>query len=68
MMNFTQDELNLMMIYSPGTKSGLMDELQKMKEQLTGREWRLHRLTEATLQKLDQISEKEFEELCLYPD
>lgn len=67
-MNFTQDELNLMMLYSPGTKSGLVDELRNMKGQLTGREWRLKRLTEQTIAKLLRISDVEFEELNLYPE
>ena len=35
MMNFTQDERNLMMLYSPGTKSGLCEALIQMKEQLS---------------------------------
>ena len=34
MMNFTQDERNMMMLYSPGTRSGLCEALTLMKEQL----------------------------------
>ena len=34
MMDFTRDELNLMMLYSPGTRSGLCEALLQMKEQL----------------------------------
>ena len=33
-MNFTNDELNLMCIYDTGTRTGLMDALATMKEQL----------------------------------
>ena len=35
MMDFTRDELNLMMLYSPGTKPGLCEALIQMKEQLS---------------------------------
>ena len=34
MMDFTHDEMNLMMLYSPGTLSGLREALTQMKEQL----------------------------------
>ena len=36
MMDFTQDERNMMMLYSPGTRSGLCEALTLMKEQLFG--------------------------------
>lgn len=35
MMDFTQDERNMMMLYSPGTRSGLCEALTLMKEQLS---------------------------------
>lgn len=38
MMNFTRDERNLMMLYSPGTRSGLCEALLQMKEQLSEEE------------------------------
>ena len=34
MRNFTQDERNLMMLYSPGTLPGLCEALKQVKEQL----------------------------------
>ena len=37
-MRFTDDEWMLMMLYSPGTRTGLIEELQKMQKSLTGRE------------------------------
>ena len=40
---FTDDELNLMMIYSPGSREGLIAELTKMQSQLTGRDKELRR-------------------------
>ena len=35
-MRFTDDEWMLMMLYSPGTRTGLIEELQKMQKSLTG--------------------------------
>ena len=37
-MRFTDDEWMLMMLYSPGTRTGLIEELQKMQKSLTGRQ------------------------------
>ena len=37
MMDFTQDERNMMMLYSPGTRSGLCEALTLMKEAFGGR-------------------------------
>lgn len=68
MMNFTADECNLMMLYSPGTRSGLIKELNRMKNQLTPSEKRLKKLAESTLSKLEVLSDEEFEQLNLYPD
>lgn len=45
MIDFTQDERNLMMLYSPGTKKGLFEALMQMKEQLTKEETELCSLT-----------------------
>lgn len=44
-MRFTDDEWMLMMLYSPGTRTGLIEELQKMQKSLTGRDrnvWKLY--------------------------
>lgn len=37
-MRFTDDEWMLMMLYSPGTRTGLIAELQMMQKSLTGRD------------------------------
>lgn len=34
-MRFTDDEWMLMMLYSPGAQTGLIEELQKMQKSLT---------------------------------
>ena len=43
-MRFTDDEWMLMMLYSPGTRTGLIEELQKMQKSLTGRDRNLRRM------------------------
>ena len=68
MMDFTQDERNMMMLYSPGTRPGLIAELETMKSQLSSRERKLRILAESVLEKLAQISDEEFMQLDLYPD
>ena len=40
---FTDDELNLMMIYNHGSRVGLIEELAQMQSQLTGRDKELRR-------------------------
>lgn len=37
-MRFTDDEWMLMMLYSPGTRTGLIAELQMMQKSLTSRD------------------------------
>ena len=68
MIIFNSEELLMMMLYNPGTRLGLIAELTAMKEQLTLREKRLNRLTGRLIAKLEQITDKEFEELDFYPD
>ena len=53
-MRFTDDEWMLMMLYSPGTRTGLIAELQTMQKSLTG--------------KLAEMTDAEYEALDLYPD
>lgn len=67
-MGFSKDEMYLMMLYSPGTKSGLVEELKQMKKQLTPEETELCSMTDSTLAKLETMTDEEFERLNLYPD
>ncbi|MCD8130400.1 MAG: transposon-transfer assisting family protein [Lachnospiraceae bacterium] len=67
-MNFTGKELMLMMIYSPGTRPGLIEALKNMRGELTKSERSLRALTDSVLGKLEKMTDKEFEELPLYPD
>ena len=64
---FTDDELNLMMIYNPGSRVGLIEELAQMQSQLTGRDKELRRWTTSVLSKLSAMSDEEFSSLELLP-
>lgn len=68
MMDFTHDEMNLMMLYSPGTKLGLCEALLQMKEQLAEDEAELRTLADSVLSKLSTMDDETFEGLNLYPD
>lgn len=69
MMNFTNDEMNLMCIYSAGgNRTGLMEKLTEMKQYLENDETDLLGLTESTLVKLKKMSDAEFDALELIPD
>ena len=68
MNNFTHDEINLMCIYNTGTKDGLMDALTAMREYLEPEEAELRDLTDSVLDKLERISDEEYEAMELYPD
>ena len=69
MTNFTNDEMNLMCIYSAGSsRTGLMQKLTEMKKYLERDEVQLLALTESTLAKLGIMTDEEFGKLELYPD
>ena len=69
MMNFTNDELNLMCIYSAGgSRTDLLEKLTEMKHYLEKDETELLTLTESALSKLSQMTDEEFDALELYPD
>ena len=64
---FTDDELNLIMIYNPGSRVGLIEELAQMQSQLTGRDKELRRWTTSVLSKLSAMSDEAFSSLELLP-
>ena len=68
MIDFTHDEMNLMMLYSPGTVSGLREALTQMKAQLAEDEAELCSLADSVLRKLSDMDDETFERLNLYPD
>ena len=65
-MEFTKEEMMLMMLYSLGDLPGLIVILQEMRRQLAVDERELTALTDAVLSKLAAISEAEFDALPLY--
>ncbi len=67
-MNFTGKELTLMMLYNPGTRRGLIAALNIMRGELTKSERQLRALTDSVLDKLEKITDEEFDALPLYPD
>ena len=67
MKRFTKDERIMMMLYNPGTREGLMTELESMRLQLTPSERRLARLSKSVLEKLEGMTDAEFDSLDLYP-
>ncbi len=68
MTNFTHDELNLMTIYNTGTRESTMDALATMREYLEPEETELKDMTDSVLEKLEAMTNAEFEELDLIPD
>uniref|UniRef100_UPI001F1A80BA transposon-transfer assisting family protein n=1 Tax=Clostridioides difficile TaxID=1496 RepID=UPI001F1A80BA len=68
MMDFTQDERNMMMLYSPGTRSGMCEALTLMKEQLSEDESELFALEDEVLSKVSAMEDAAFEKLNLDPD
>ena len=50
MIKFSPEEQTLMMLYSPGTRPGLIAELKTMKSQLSSRERKLRILAESVLE------------------
>lgn len=68
MMNFTNDEMNLMCIYQTGDRQGLISALTEMRGYLDEDEAELRELTDSALQKLSEITDEDFAELELIPD
>lgn len=68
MMDFTNDEMNLMCIYDTGNRTGLMNALSEMRKELSTDEIELRELTDSTLNKLSAMSDEDYAKLELYPD
>ena len=64
----TFEETNLLCIYNPGTRQGLIDALTEMRGELSPEEAELRELTDSALGKLQAMNDTEFAELELYPD
>ena len=59
-MNFDGEELMLMMLYNPGSRSGLMQELRLMQCYLMPDETALRELSEGVIEKLKLMSDADF--------
>ena len=68
MMNFTNDEMNLMCIYQSDSRSGLIAALTEMRGYLDEDEAELRELTDSSLQKLSEITDEDFAALELVPE
>ena len=62
-MNFDYEELTLMMLYNPGTRLGLMQELRLMQCYLAPDEAALRELSERVIEKLKLLTDAEFDEV-----
>ena len=67
-MIFTNDELNLMCIYDTGTRTGLIEALSTMREQLEADETELLQMTDSAIKKLRAMSDEDYEAMELFPD
>ena len=68
MDRFSIEELNLMCIYDTGTRSGLMEGLEKIALELAPDDAELSELIQSALKKLTAMSDQEYGELILVPD
>ena len=68
MNDFTFEEQQLMSIYNPGTRLGLIHVLVEMRTYLDKDEQELKYLTDSAIAKLNTITDAEFAELDLIPD
>jgi phytoene/squalene synthetase len=68
MMDFTNDEMNLMCIYDTGSRTGLINALSEMRKELDADEVALRELTDSVLNKLSVMPDEDYEKLELYPD
>ena len=66
-MSFTNDEMNLMCIYNTGTREGTLNALTAMREYLTAEETELRDMTDSVVEKLEQMSDADFEALGELP-
>ncbi len=68
MNTFTFEETNLLCIYNTGSRTGLMEALTDMRQELAPDEDQLRSLTDSVLNKLRNMTDDQFAQLELYPD
>ena len=62
-MNFNSEELMLMVLYNPGTRLGLMQELRLMQCYLMPDETAVRELSETVIEKLKLMTDADFSEI-----
>jgi len=67
-MDFTFEKQELMAIYNPGTRLGLIQSLHEMRTYLDADERELRSLTDSAIYKLGRITDDDFEKLDLIPE
>ena len=67
-MKITFEEKQLMSLYNPGTRKGLIDALTEMRGYLADDETELRELTDSAIGKLNKMSDNEYDALDLFPD
>ena len=68
MSTFTFEETNLLCIYNTGSRTGLIESLTDMRQELAPDEHQLRSLTDSVLDKLQNMTDDQFAQLELYPD
>ena len=68
MNTFTFEETNLLCIYNTGSRTGLIEALSDMRQELAPDEHQLRSLTDRVLNKLKNMTDDQFAQLKLYPD
>ncbi len=68
MTNLTHDEMNLLCIYQKNTRIGTMDAITVMRQYLEQDETELLEMSDSLLDKLEQMSDEEFDSLEKFPD
>ncbi len=67
-MNLTHDEMNLLCIYQKNTRIGTMDAITVMRQYLEQDETELLEMSDSLLDKLEQMTDEEFDSLEKFPD
>lgn len=65
MEKFTVEETNLICIYNPGTREGLLDELSEMQIHLEQDETELIELTKSVINKISAMDNDDFDSIIL---
>lgn len=68
MMEFSNDELIVMMLYGPGSRPGLILALEEMNGQFTPADTELSALVASILPKLAAMTDEEFDRMSICPD